>query len=332
MSPLVIRFILVFFSLSSLSAYRIDELLDIERNKVGEGPHWDVRTQSLYMVNKCPPKLIRYDYKTNKFHQCRFNFKVETAAFVIPIEDEPKKFAVGLDRKVAVVQWDGRSRTCRVKGYLFEVEGGLNRNFNSGKCDPQGRLFAGTECKVNSIGGIFRRPGSYLYKYDECGLLEVIETVRIANGLAWDVNLAKMYHVDSAEFNIKVYNYDFKSGKVCDPEIAFDFVQYGKPLPYGMTIDTDGNLYVATFNGSRVYIIDPSFSSIKGTIDLPTKQITSCAFGGPNLDILYVTTGNRYENPPTGGKTYQVTGLGSRGYPMTNFKATPDNSELKAFS
>lgn len=155
------------------------------------------------------------------------------------------------------MQWDGRSRTCHVKGYLFEVETGQNSNINSGKCDPGGRLFVGTECKVSYLEGIFRRRASHIFKYDECGKVEVMESVRIANGIAWDVNLAKMYHVDSAEFNIKVYNYDVKSGKVCDPEIAFDFVQYGKPLPYGMTIDTDGNLYVATFNGSRVYIIDP---------------------------------------------------------------------------
>lgn len=230
------------------------------------------------------------------------------------------------------------------------MEVGQNSNINSGKCDPAGRLFVGTECKVNYLEGVFRKRASHIFKYDECGKVEVVESVRIANGMAWDANLGKMYHVDSAEFNIKVYNYDVKSGKVCDPEITFDFVQYGKPLPYGMTIDTDGNLYVATFNGSRVYVIDPrlvfviyfllknflnlfksSFSSIKGTIDLPTEQITACVFGGPNLDILYVTTGNRYQNPPTGGKTYQVTGLGTRGHPMINFRATPDNSELKAF-
>lgn len=166
---------------------------------------------------------------------------------------------MGLDKRVAVVQWDGRSRTCRVKGYLFEVEVGQNSNLNNGKCDPAGRLYVGTECKVNYLEGIFKKRASHIFKYDECGKVEVVESVRIANGMAWDVNLGKMYHVDSAEFNIKVYNYDVKSGKVCDPEITFDFVQYGKPLPYGMTIDTDGNLYVATFNGSRVYIIDPRF-------------------------------------------------------------------------
>lgn len=83
MSPFMIRFLLVTVTLSSLSAYRIDELLDIESNKVGEGPHWDARTQSLYMVNKCPPKLIRYDYKTNKFHQCRFNCKFDVIKFLV---------------------------------------------------------------------------------------------------------------------------------------------------------------------------------------------------------------------------------------------------------
>lgn len=201
--------------------------------------------------------MIIVIFNKNVLKYNNFLVKAQTAAFVIPIEDEPKKFAVGIDKKVAVVQWDGRSRTCRVKGYLFEVESGQNSNINSGKCDPIGRLFVGTERKMNHIGDMFKKQASHIFKYDECGKIEIIENVRIANGLAWDVNLSKMYHIDSAEFNIKVYNYDMKSGKVCDPEITFDFVQYGKPLPYGMTIDTDGNLYVATFNGSRVYVIDP---------------------------------------------------------------------------
>lgn len=87
----------------------------------------------------------------------------------------------------------------------------------------------------------------------------------------------------------------------------------------GMTIDTDGFLYVAGFAGSRVLRIDPFRREIVQTIELPVEQITSCAFGGPNLDVLFVTTAAMRRTtvqPPPAGRLFAVRGLGVRGMPM----------------
>lgn len=87
-------------------------------------------------------------------------------------------------------------------------------------------------------------------------------------------------------------------------------------LPDGMTIDTEGNIYVATFNGYTIFKVDPKSGTVLQTIKFPCKQITSVAFGGPALDVLFVTTASRGNEPEPAGTTYKVSGLGAKGLPM----------------
>lgn len=98
-------------------------------------------------------------------------------------------------------------------------------------------------------------------------------------------------------------------------------------FPDGMTIDADGLLYVATWGGSQIKRIDPVQRKVVSTIDLPALQITSAAFGGPNLDILYVTSaafkpgekpGSLHPKPA--GAVFALSGLGARGLPMNKVK------------
>lgn len=89
----------------------------------------------------------------------------------------------------------------------------------------------------------------------------------------------------------------------------------------GMTIDANGTLYVATFFGSRILVVDPDAKKIVKEIAMPTAQVTSLAFGGPNLDILFVTTAGKPKPQlaPAGG-LFKITGLGVKGLPMQAFK------------
>lgn len=91
--------------------------------------------------------------------------------------------------------------------------------------------------------------------------------------------------------------------------------------PDGMTIDANGTIYVATWNGSRIIVINPETKEIVREIDMPTAQVTSLAFGGPNLDILYATTaGKPKPKPAPAGGLFKITGLGVKGLPMDSFK------------
>lgn len=88
-----------------------------------------------------------------------------------------------------------------------------------------------------------------------------------------------------------------------------------------MTIDENGLLYVATWNGGRIIVINPVTKQIVREITMPTAQVTSLAFGGPNLDILYATTaGKPKPKPAPAGGLFKITGLGVKGLPMDSFK------------
>jgi gluconolactonase len=88
-----------------------------------------------------------------------------------------------------------------------------------------------------------------------------------------------------------------------------------------MTIDSKGIIYVATFEGSSIIVINPEKKKIVREIRIPTPQVTSLAFGGKNLDVLYVTTAAKYRpKPAPAGGLFKITGLGVKGLPMNNFK------------
>lgn len=100
-------------------------------------------------------------------------------------------------------------------------------------------------------------------------------------------------------------------------------------LPDGQTIDADGNLWIAIFGGSRVIQIDPRKPEILlQTVKIPAKQVTSVAFGGPNLDELFVTTASvvtevqeyAFDSSEGNGYTYRITGLGVKGLPGVKVK------------
>lgn len=100
-----------------------------------------------------------------------------------------------------------------------------------------------------------------------------------------------------------------------------DFSKFEGHGPDGQAIDTDGNLWVAVFGGSGVYNVNAKTGEIIRKIDVPSLQTTSVAFGGPNLDELYVVsakfnyTEEELKKYPQGGCTFRITGLGVKGYP-----------------
>jgi len=101
---------------------------------------------------------------------------------------------------------------------------------------------------------------------------------------------------------------------------AFDFKAEGvEGIPDGMTIDIDGNLWIAVFDGSKVIKVDPRKGKKIDQINFPTKNVTSVAFGGENLDILYVTSAKHFlseeelKAQPTAGALFEVRNLGTKG-------------------
>ncbi|KAL1514287.1 hypothetical protein ABEB36_003568 [Hypothenemus hampei] len=196
---------------------------------------------------------------------------------------------------------------------------------NDGKCDPRGRLWIGTMGPEPENLHIEPQRGS-LYSVDKKNVTKHITEIGISNGLAWNTNINKFYYVDSFAFSVDEFDYDIASGKISNRRPIFTLSKHGIPgFLDGITIDEDGNLWVAIFNGYRVIQIDPTKpETLLQTIDIPAKQVTSVVWGGKNLDILYVTSGSltvdgKEHPPPNHGATFQVIGLNTKGLPPNNF-------------
>lgn len=142
---------------------------------------------------------------------------MSVVGFVVPVEGEANQFVVGAERDISIVEWDGFSETCKVVKVLAQVEQGDEiydgNRFNDGKCDPRGRLYAGT---MRYFGDHFEFRRGKFYKYNG-GSMEVIkDNIGISNGLAWNEETKKMYYIDTADFNVKEYDYDFTLGELSE--------------------------------------------------------------------------------------------------------------------
>ena len=209
--------------------------------------------------------------------------------------------------------------------YCFDPQTGQKKNladpeadkrpdnrFNDGKCDPSGRFWAGTISMAKNTGD------ATLYMLDVQGTLHrKVEQVTNSNGICWSMDATKMYYIDTPTRKVRVYDYDDASAEIGSSEVALDTEAKGfDSSPDGMTIDANGNLWVAFCHGGCVVCFDPRSGDQLHKVDLPCVETTACAFGGPNLDRLFVTTGlHKTLKEPDAGRVFVIDGLGVQGVP-----------------
>lgn len=185
-----------------------------------------------------------------------------------------------------------------------------DNRFNDGKCDPQGRLWAGTISTVKKEGD------ANLYKFDELGELTLqISGVTNSNGICWNAFKTKMYYIDTPTQKVVVYEYDDPSGKLGNSRVAVNFQDLNiEGSPDGMTIDENGMLWVAMCHGGAVVQVCPNTGELLRKVKLPCIETTACAFGGNGLDRLFVTTGiHKSLVEKDAGKVFVIEGLGVSG-------------------
>jgi len=292
-----------------------------ERATLGEGPHWDVETQSLFYVDIFGQALHKYTPATNT--HTKVNIEGGPVTLAVPVEGTTDQFLISIGRKLVIVTWDGVSDHVTNTEMLVEVEnqpGYFNNRFNDGKADPTGRLWAGTMGPEPEIGKLEKEKGALYTLVNKYQVKTHLTKVSIANGLAWNMKLKKMYYIDSPLRTVDMYDYDAEKGEIKNRKVIFDLEKHNIPgVPDGMTIDADGNLWVAVFDGGRLLHINPKTSELLTTINFPAKQITAAAFGGPNMDELYVTSAqlvvNGVKQAHPAGAVFKVTGLGVKGLP-----------------
>lgn len=290
-------------------------------SSIGAKTVWDVDSQSLFYVDIFAAAIRRYDYAENKTYSCTID-GVNPIAPVILVQDKPNHYVVGSGNKLLLVSWDGRSEKGTLIKTVYDLgESEKHVRFNEGKVDPTGRLYAGT-MQLDSLGDPFQQHEGKLFRFDgKVGgeFRMVKDKISISNGLAWIQGTNKLYYIDTAALDIKEYDV-LENGDLQNETVMFDWRVNGEGPGYfgdGMTNDEDGNLYIATWGGSKVQKINPRTKKVEMEIAIPAKYVTTLAFGGPQLDELFVATASLDTQDPPAGALFKVTGLGVKGLPMT---------------
>jgi sugar lactone lactonase YvrE len=156
--------------------------------------------------------------------------------------------------------------------------------FNDGKCDPAGRFWVGTKAYADTPGA----GALYCMETDRTVRLKV-PGVTISNGLAWSLDVRRMYYIDTLAFEVSVFDYDVRTGDIGNRRTAVT-IPREMGFPDGMTIDAEGKLWVALWRGHCVVRLDPDTGKCLEQIPVPVTCPSSCCFGGRDLDELYITS------------------------------------------
>jgi sugar lactone lactonase YvrE len=251
----------------------MDCVLDVKA-ELGEGPVWDPDAGCLYFVDIEREVVHRYDPATQTSRSFQVGMMVGAAALT----------AAG-DLVLAVR--DGFARLDLDSGQvraLADVEAELpDQRMNDGKCDPAGRFWAGTMALDKRLGA------GALYRLDPDGRVHrMLGEISISNGLDWSADGRLMYYVDTPTGSIDVFDFDCARGEIANRR-SLARVDPCDGWPDGLTLDIDGYIWVALWSGAAVRRYAPD-GTLDRVVAIPTTYPTSCAFGGPDLQDLYVTT------------------------------------------
>ena len=274
----------------------------------GEGPIW--WDNYLFYVDIAGNKILRLKPETSEESIWDVGERIGT---IVPSKNDDEVIYAG---DTGYVRFNLKTGS---KTALADPEAsmrGKNR-FNDGKCDPAGRFWAGTISMVKDTGS------ANLYCLDTDGSLSLkVSGVTNSNGICWNADATKMFYIDTPTQNVRAYDYDLESGAISNARVVVDTVAHGyNSSPDGMTIDADGMLWVAFCHGACVVRFDPQKDKELQRVDLPCIETTACAFGGENLDRLFITTGIKADLKETdAGKVFVIDGLGVKGVPAFAFK------------
>jgi sugar lactone lactonase YvrE len=243
--------------------------------ELGEGALWDERHARLYWVDIVENKVFVFDPKN------RSNLAYDVGESVGTVTlTRNDKFLVALRGGFACLDPETGELT-----RIADPEADLSGNrFNDGKCDPQGRLWAGTMVEHGPWGG------ASLYCLDtDLSVRKMLDRVTTSNGLTWSRDSRRFFYIDTPTHQVVVFDFDPASGEITNRRLV---VEIPRELgsPDGMTIDEEDHLWIALWGGSSVIRVNPTGGKIEYRITLPADAVTSCAFGGPGLDELYITT------------------------------------------
>jgi sugar lactone lactonase YvrE len=276
------------------------------RNVLGEGPVWDEREQALYWVDIVAPAVHRLDPATDTV----LTWPIDADVGCVVLREQGGA-VVALRTGIQLLDFETGTLTPLCNPPRDEAR---NR-FNDGKCDARGRLWAGT---LDDLA----EPRGALYRIEPDGsCTEALSGVACSNGLGWSPDGRTFYYTDSWTHRIDAYDFDEEHGTLAGRRL-FARDEDGA-VPDGLAVDSEGFVWSAKWDGWRVVRYAPD-GSVDAALAVPVQRPTSVAFGGRDLDRLFVTSARiglsdaELAAGPLAGAVF-VVDAGVRGIPVGRF-------------
>jgi sugar lactone lactonase YvrE len=244
------------------------------RADVGEGPAWDAEHAALLFVDITPGRLYRFAPATGRLEDVLLGGSLSAA-----LPSTPGPLVLTRQDGVYLYEWGAGGRLRMA--VPIEADDQSTR-LNDAAVDPRGRLWTG------SIRYDFRAGASTLYRCDAGGPVAVLTGCAIANGTGWSPDGTTMYFVDTPTGRIDRLDYDVATGEASGRRL-FAQVRPEDGMPDGLTVDAEGGVWVALWDGSAVRRFGPD-GQLTEVVELPVSKASSVCFGGDDLRDLYVTT------------------------------------------
>jgi sugar lactone lactonase YvrE len=286
-------------------------LLPDLRCQLGEGPVWDAQRGLLCWVDILTGNIHQYD----PAQQTRTSIHVPHLIGAVALCGQPDRFVAVTEAGFCFID---RQSGAVMLLHNPEPDRPGNR-FNDGKCDPAGRFWAGTMSLTDEP-----ERGSLYTLNTDLSVTRQLAGVSIANGLAWSLDGGTLYFIDSPTRSVRAYVVDPQTGNLGSDKTILS-IPAREGFPDGMTIDADGMLWIAHWDGWQVIRWHPETGDILRRIPLPVAQVTSCIFGGPHLTDLYITTARTglseadLREQPLAGSLFVLPDCGVSGLPAIGF-------------
>ena len=290
----------------------IEILLDV-KTTLGEGPVWDVDQQRLYFIDSMDGRVFRCDAEGRDLRAWDVPGKIGSMA----LRKDGGGAIVSLDSGFWLL--DFATGDCEL---MHDPEPGMDGNrINDGKCDRRGRFFAG------SMDTMEEGANGALYRVDpDMSVTQVDTGIICSNGPCFSPDDKTFYFTDTWTGEIWAYDYDIETGAISNRRTFAKVDTSNGGAADGATVDADGYYWTALVYDGRLLRYAPD-GTLDRDIEMPVKKVTSVQFGGPDLDILYVTS---MAKPPLPrfpgdgvqrGSLFAISGLGVRGVPEPRFGA-----------
>jgi sugar lactone lactonase YvrE len=277
---------------------------------LGEGPVWDFRKKTICWVDILNGQIHEYN-PSDRSHK------------TIPVRQMIGAVAICKNGHFIAALKNGFGFINRDSGavsMILNPEPDLPGNrFNDGKCGPDGRFWAGTMSHTDEP-----EKGSFYLLNKDLSVTKKMERVSISNGISWSLDHSVFYYIDTPTLRVSAFDFDQVNATIMNKRIAIRFPE-NEGLPDGMTIDNEGMLWIAHWDGWQITRWNPFSGEKILTVPLPVARVTSCCFGGEDFQDLYITSAKTGLTPaqlheqPLAGSLFIIRNIGYKGLPLFEF-------------